>query len=108
MRNPNEIVAEALAAIRGCPDLAALEQVRTRFLGKQGALTELLKSLGGMSPEERKSAGARVNEAKQAVETALKMRREVLQEAELERRLREETVDVSLPGRGAAAVPCIR
>ncbi len=100
MRNPNEIVAEALAAIRGCQDLPALEQVRTRFLGKQGALTELLKSLGGMSPDERKFAGARVNEAKQAVEAALKMRRDVLQEAELERRLKEETIDVTLPGRG--------
>jgi phenylalanyl-tRNA synthetase alpha chain len=100
MRNPNEIVAEALAAIRGCQDLPTLEQVKVRFLGKQGALTELLKSLGGMSPDERKSAGARVNEAKQAVEAALKMRREAMQEAELERKLKEETVDVTLPGRG--------
>ncbi len=100
MRNPNEILAQALPAIRNCQDLPALEQVKTRFLGKQGALTELLKSLGGMSAEERKSAGARVNEAKQALEAALKMRRDVLQEAELERKLKEETIDVTLPGRG--------
>ncbi|KAB2313446.1 phenylalanine--tRNA ligase subunit alpha [Betaproteobacteria bacterium SCN2] len=100
MRNPNEIVAEALAAIRASQDLPELEQVKIRFLGKQGALTELLKSLGGLSPDERKSAGARVNEAKQAVEAALKMRRDVLQEAELERRLKEEAIDVTLPGRG--------
>ncbi len=100
MRNPNEIVAEALGAIRGCQDLNALELVKARFLGKQGALTELLKSLGGMQPEERKKAGARVNEAKQAIESVLKMRRDVLQEAELERKLKAETIDVTLPGRG--------
>jgi phenylalanyl-tRNA synthetase alpha chain len=78
----------------------ALELVKARFLGKQGALTELLKSLGGMEPEERKKAGARVNEAKQAIESVLKMRRDVLQEAELERKLKAETIDVTLPGRG--------
>lgn len=100
MRNPNEIVAEALGAIRGSQDLNALELVKARFLGKQGALTELLKSLGGMEPEERKKAGARVNEAKQAIESVLKMRRDVLQEAELERKLKAETIDVTLPGRG--------
>jgi phenylalanyl-tRNA synthetase alpha chain len=100
MRNPNEIVAEALGAIRGCQDMNALELVKARFLGKQGALTELLKSLGGMEPEERKKAGARVNEAKQAIESVLKMRRDVLQEAELERKLKAETIDVTLPGRG--------
>lgn len=100
MRNPNEIVAEALGAIRGCQDLNALELAKARFLGKQGALTELLKSLGGMEPEERKKAGARVNEAKQAIESVLKMRRDVLQEAELERKLKAETIDVTLPGRG--------
>jgi phenylalanyl-tRNA synthetase alpha chain len=100
MRNPNEILAQALPAIRGCQDLPALEQVKARFLGKQGELTELLKSLGGMSPDERKSAGARVNEAKQAVESALKIRREAIMESELERKLKEETLDVTLPGRG--------
>lgn len=100
MRNPNEIVAEALGAIRGCQDMNALELVKARFLGKQGALTELLKSLGAMEPEGRKKAGARVNEAKQAIESVLKMRRDVLQEAELERKLKAETIDVTLPGRG--------
>jgi phenylalanyl-tRNA synthetase alpha chain len=100
MRNPNEIVAEALTAVRGCQDMQALEQVKARFMGKQGALTGLLKSLGAMSPDERRNAGARVNEAKQAIEAALKMRREAIQEAELEKKLREETIDVTLPGRG--------
>ncbi|MFZ0107250.1 MAG: phenylalanine--tRNA ligase subunit alpha, partial [Thiobacillus sp.] len=100
MRNPNEIVAEALAAIQGCAELSSLEQVKAGYLGKSGSLTELLKSLGAMPAEERKAAGARINEAKQAVEAALKMRREGLQQAEMERQLAAETVDVTLPGRG--------
>ncbi len=99
MRNPNEIVADAIAAIHGCTDLPKLEQVKAGFLGKSGALTELLKSLGTLPAEERKAAGARINEAKQAVETALKARREALQEAELARKLEAETLDVTLPGR---------
>ncbi len=102
MRTPNEIVAEALAAIHGCADLQALEQVKAGYLGKSGQLTELLKSLGGMPADERKTAGARINEAKQAVEAALKDKREVLQQAELDRQLAAETLDVTLPGRGLA------
>ena len=58
MRNPNEIVAEALAAIQGCAELSSLEQVKAAYLGKSGSLTELLKSLGAMPAEERKAAGA--------------------------------------------------
>lgn len=100
MNNPNDIVAEALAAILGCADFNALEQVKARYLGKQGVLTGLLKSLGQMPAEERKSAGARINEAKAALETALRERRDVLADAELERRLAQEALDVSLPGRG--------
>jgi phenylalanyl-tRNA synthetase alpha chain len=100
MQNPNQIVVDALAAINSCPDLQALEQVKARFLGKSGTLTELLKGVGKLEADARKTAGARINEAKQAVEGALKARREVLQQAELERKLAAETLDVSLPGRG--------
>ena len=100
MQNPNQIVADALGAINGCADLPALEQVKARFLGKSGSLTEMLKGLGKLEPETRKTAGARINEAKQAVEGALKARRDQLQEAELEHKLAAETLDVSLPGRG--------
>ena len=100
MNNPNDIVAEALAAILGCADYYALEQVKARYLGKQGVLSGLLKSLGQMPAEERKNAGARINEAKAALEAALRERREVLAAAELERRLAQEALDISLPGRG--------
>ena len=100
MRNPNEIVSEAIGAINACLDLPTLEQVKASFLGKSGTLTVLLKSLGSMPAEERKAAGARINEAKQAVEAVLKSRRDALQHAELTRKLASETVDVTLPGRG--------
>ena len=99
-RNPNEIVSEAIVAINGCSDLPTLEQVKAGFLGKSGTLTGLLKSLGNMPAEERKAAGARINEAKQAVESVLKVRREALQQAELAHQLAAETIDVTLPGRG--------
>ncbi len=102
MRNPNEIVSEAISAINGCTDVPTLEQVKAGFLGKSGTLTVLLKSLGSMPAEERKAAGARINEAKQAVESVLKARREALQQAELAQQLAAETIDVTLPGRGAA------
>ena len=100
MNNPNDIVAEALAAISGCTDFNALEQVKARYLGKQGVLTGLLKSLGQMPAEERKGAGARINEAKAALEAALRERREMLAAVDLERRLAQEALDISLPGRG--------
>ena len=102
MRNPNEVVADALNALQACPDQPTLEQVKATYLGKNGQLTELLKSLGAMPADERKIAGARINEAKQAVEAALKSRREALQQVELDRQLTAETLDVTLPGRGLA------
>ncbi|HMM47642.1 MAG TPA: phenylalanine--tRNA ligase subunit alpha [Thiobacillaceae bacterium] len=102
MRNPNEIVAEALAAIQGASDLPALEQVKAGYLGRSGQLTGLLKSLGAMPADQRKTASARINEAKQAVEAALRMRREALENADIERQLAAETLDVTLPGRGLA------
>jgi phenylalanyl-tRNA synthetase alpha chain len=100
MQNPNQIVVEALGAINNCTDLQTLEQVKSRFLGKSGSLTEMLKGLGKLEPDARKTAGARINEAKQAVEGAVRARRDQLQQTELERKLTAETLDVSLPGRG--------
>lgn len=103
MRTHHEIVAEALAAIAAVADLNALDATRAQFLGKSGSLTELLKALGKLAPEEKKTAGAAINEAKQTVEAALKSRREAIQKIELDRQLAAETLDVSLPGRGAGA-----
>src|SRR4030065_2339442 len=98
MRNPNEIVAAALAAIQASPVLQTLEQVKAGYLGKSGQLTELLKSLGAMPADARKTAGARINEAKQAGEAARKTRRDALQQAALDRPPAAGTLDGALAG----------
>ncbi|MGZ7255953.1 phenylalanine--tRNA ligase subunit alpha, partial [Streptococcus pyogenes] len=74
-----------------------------RFLGKEGALTVLLKALGKLDPEQKREMGARINQAKQQIEALLNARRAALAQAELDARLASETIDVTLPGRGKAA-----
>ena len=77
-----------------------LDQVRVQYLGKKGHLTQLLKGLGALSAEERPQAGAKINEAKQALQDVLNARKANLDSAALEAKLAEETIDVTLPGRG--------
>jgi phenylalanyl-tRNA synthetase alpha chain len=103
MDHLDQIVADAGTAFAAAATADALEQAKARFLGKSGSLTELLKGLGKLAPEERKAQGARINVAKQAVEQALEARREALREAELDARLAEEALDVTLPGRRTAS-----
>ena len=93
----------ALTAIAAAPDLAALDQVRVRYLGKSGDLTLLLKQLGGLSKEERPAAGQLINAAKDAVAQAVEARKSVLEQAALAARLAAGRVDVTLPGRGSRA-----
>ena len=95
------LVEEATAEIRGAADLAALDQVRVRYLGKKGLVTARLKELGRLPPEERPRAGQAINEAKQQVQQALEARRAELEAAALDARLAAERVDVTLPGRSA-------
>ncbi len=78
---------------------ADLENAKARYLGKAGRVTELLKALGGLSPEAKKARGAEINAAKQQVEALLSARRQALADAELQAQLRAEALDVSLPGR---------
>lgn len=98
--NLEDILKDAGQAFAAADSLPILDQVKARYLGKTGAITEHMKGLGGLPPEERKSAGARINEVKNQVEALLKARREALQLAELEKQLTAEALDVSLPGRG--------
>ena len=100
MADVEAIVANALADFAVASDPAALENAKARFLGRGGAVTELLKGLGKLPADERRAAGSRINEAKLRIEQALDARREELRAAELERRLREERIDVTQPGRG--------
>ncbi|WP_462158166.1 phenylalanine--tRNA ligase subunit alpha [Pseudoalteromonas sp. GB56] len=101
--NLEAILADALKAVETASEIAHLEDVRVNYLGKKGEITGLLKTLGQMAPEERKSAGQVINEAKQQVTEAINTKREVLSAAALEAKLAAETVDVTLPGRKMAS-----
>ncbi len=80
----DQIVADAQSAFENASDAATLENEKARFLGKSGALTELLKGLGKLDPDTRKTEGARINVAKQQIEAALNARRQALADALLE------------------------
>lgn len=99
MENLASITDEALAQVEGAGDLPSLDQVRVDYLGKKGHLTALLKTLGKLSAEERPAAGAKINEAKQRVQEAINAKKDALEHAAIEMRLRSETIDVTLPGR---------
>lgn len=100
MAELTELTSRALAEISASADAARLDEVRVHWLGKKGVLTEQLKSLGAMPPEERKAAGARINEAKEAVQSAIEARRHVLEAEEIARKLAQGRVDITLDGRG--------
>ncbi|MDB5532525.1 MAG: phenylalanine--tRNA ligase subunit alpha [Hyphomicrobiales bacterium] len=95
--------SSTLADIAGAADEAQLENVRVAALGKKGSISALLATLGKMSPEDRKTAGAAINALKDKVGEALNARRTILKDAALEARLVSETVDVTLPVRDAAS-----
>ena len=99
MSDLNALEAETLTAIAAAADEAALESVRVGALGKKGSISALLATLGKMSPDERKSAGAEINALKDKVSEALGVRRVLLKDAALEARLTSERVDITLPGR---------
>ena len=100
MADLERIVSEAVAAFAVTPDAPALEQAKARYLGKSGVLTELLKGLGKLPPEQRRDSGALINTAKQRIESALEAQREALAAGALNTKLAQEALDVSLPGRG--------
>ena len=100
MKDLESLVARALADIGSSADLAALDAVRVSLLGKKGDLTERLKGLGQLPAEERRAAGAAINDVKQRVEAALAARRTEIMAATLSRELAAGAVDVTLPGRG--------
>ena len=94
-----QLVASARAAFGAVRSPAALENEKARFLGKAGSVTELLKGLGKLAPDEKRLQGARINAVKQEIEALLEARRGQLAEDELAARLAQESIDVTLPGR---------
>ena len=88
---------EAIAQIGAASDLDALEALRVALLGKQGSVSALLKTLGGLTPDERKETGPKIHSLRESVTGALANRKEALEAAQMEARLASETVDLSLP-----------
>ncbi|MEM8688692.1 MAG: phenylalanine--tRNA ligase subunit alpha [Pseudomonadota bacterium] len=102
MSDLEQLQTEITSAIANASDMGALEEVRVASLGKKGSVSQLMKSLGGMSPDERKEMGPKLNGLKQSIGEAIAARSQALRNAELEARLAEETVDVTLPVRPEA------
>ena len=103
MENLQNLVAAALANVKEAQGVQALDQVRVDYLGKKGQITALLKTLGKLSNEERPQAGAKINEAKQQVEVAISEKKAALESAALSEKLKSESIDITLPGRGQKA-----
>ena len=99
MENLDSLVTQAQTAIGSAKDAKALDDVRVRVLGKKGEITQLLKGLGALSPQERPAAGAKINVAKQALQGSINEREAALSSAALDARLASESIDVTLPGR---------
>ena len=98
-----QLVNEARAAFAAATQPAALENEKARFLGKNGVITERLKALAKLAPEQKREAGASINAAKDAIEQLLAERRQTMADALLDRQLAAESIDVTLPGRGRSA-----
>ena len=99
MSDLDTLQQSALAEIDAAPALDALDAIRVRLLGKAGVVTDQLKSLGKLPPEERKAHGERVNRVRDALTDAIAARKATLEEAALAHRLASERIDISLPGR---------
>jgi len=100
MENITKIITEAKTAINAAADLSTLEQLRVKYLGKKGQLTEVLKELGKLPPADRPKAGQIVNRAKQEIQTLIEQRSTQLNQKQLQQKLAAESIDVTLPGRG--------
>ena len=98
--NVDQLLQRARGEIEAARDLRGLEQLRVDWLGKKGRVTELLKQLGGMPPDQRKAFGEQVNRAKEQVTAWLDASKRRLEDAALAAQLAAESIDVTLPGRG--------
>lgn len=99
MQALDDILNQAESEIKSAHDLKALDHYRVHYLGKKGQLTEYLKTLGQLPPEERPVAGQKINAAKVVVQSLIDQRITELQSEQIEQQLASETLDVTLPGR---------
>ena len=96
------IVEQAEKELIDAKSLSVVEEIRVSYLGKKGVFTRQMKTLGSLAPEERPKVGATINQAKQQFQALLEQRKIQLENELLAKRLVEETIDVTLPGRGQA------
>ncbi len=99
-----ELRSEGAAAIAAAPDAAAIEELRVRYLGRKSELTQILRGIGELPPEERGPVGLAANAAREGLEELLGRRRAELEGGELEHRLAEDAIDATLPGVAPVAV----
>ena len=97
MTDLNQLERDLLTQVDAAGDEAALESVRVSALGKKGSVSDLLKTLGAMTPEERKERGPLINGLRDKVQGAIAAKKDTLAEAALEARLAAERIDVTLP-----------
>ena len=102
MQGLEEIIKQAESAIHSAEDLKSLDHIRVHYLGKKGELTDYLKTLGQLPPEERPAAGQKINAAKEAVSALLEKRSNAFKKIAIENQLAAEAIDVTLPGRTLA------
>src|ERR1700704_5692020 len=103
MSDLQSLQSAILSAVSAAPDEAALEAVRVSALGKKGSISELLKTLGAMTPDERKAKGPLINGLRDAVGATIAARKAALADAALDARLAQERIDVTLPPRPEVA-----
>ena len=94
----NEIKLSALNCINDCNELAGLEEIRIKFLGKKGELTSVLRGMGALSAEERPVIGALANEVRAEIEAASTAKKNTLSREAAAKKLKEEKIDVTMPG----------
>ena len=99
----NELKQKALTELRELGSVEALDRWHIAYLGRKGALTALLRSVGQLPPQERPAAGQEANRVKTALEQAYALKSEALQNLEVARRLQQEQADITLPGRPSQA-----
>jgi phenylalanyl-tRNA synthetase alpha chain len=95
----NEILESSLSQLKEIKNINDLQELRVKYLGKKGKFTEILRGMGSVSPEERPQIGKLINEARTKIETAIKDFEQKLNDSVKEQRLKEETIDVTVPGK---------
>lgn len=99
MKDIESTISQAIEAIEAASNLQQLDELRVQYLGKKGTITQSLKTLGSLPPEERKAFGQKINQAKQSLQGKIQVRKTDLEAAALSSALENEKLDITLPGK---------